>query len=234
MRTAGGDLLQRALEPGIGLHAIEHASSDQRSDPRLRPSDPEASFLPVEVMSGPVSEPGAGASDHRNRAMQWSSGECHGFVRCRDAMPCVGRSGSMIPVPASTRVWLCAGVTDMAPWVQPAFRRRCTRFSRPTRTRAIFFVCRGRRGDLLKVIWWDGQRQPLRRASGATGASTRMADEHGHSRPQPLAASSSPSEAPPCQRAMVLLRGCEPRCSRIHIREHFETRRGQGLAGIGR
>ncbi|QAX28785.1 IS66 family insertion sequence element accessory protein TnpB [Leisingera sp. NJS204] len=33
----------------------------------------------------------------------------------------------MIPVPSNTRVWLAAGVTDM------------------------------RRGDLLKIIWWDAQ-----------------------------------------------------------------------------
>ena len=33
LRMAGGDLLQRALEPGVRLHAIELASCDQRSDP---------------------------------------------------------------------------------------------------------------------------------------------------------------------------------------------------------
>ena len=49
----------------------------------------------------------------------------------------------MIPVPANTRVWLAAGVTDM--------RRGFTTFT------GHLFVFRGRRGDLIKIIWWDGQ-----------------------------------------------------------------------------
>lgn len=62
----------------------------------------------------------------------------------------------MIPVPAMTRVWLAAGVTDM--------RKGFTGLS--ILTEAVLhqdpfsghlFVFRGRRGDLIKVIWWDGQ-----------------------------------------------------------------------------
>jgi transposase len=62
----------------------------------------------------------------------------------------------MIPVPASTRVWLAAGVTDMrkgfnglAALVQDVVKQ--DPFS------GHLFVFRGRRGDLLKVIWFDGQ-----------------------------------------------------------------------------
>ncbi len=62
----------------------------------------------------------------------------------------------MIPVPASTRVWLAAGVTDMrkgfnglAALTQDVLKR--DPFS------GHLFVFRGRRGDLLKVIWFDGQ-----------------------------------------------------------------------------
>ncbi len=62
----------------------------------------------------------------------------------------------MIPVPASTRVWLAAGVTDMrkgfnglAALAQDVLKR--DPFS------GHLFVFRGRRGDLLKVIWFDGQ-----------------------------------------------------------------------------
>ncbi len=62
----------------------------------------------------------------------------------------------MIPVPASTRVWLAAGVTDMrkgfnglAALAQDVLRQ--DPFS------GHLFVFRGRRGDLLKVIWFDGQ-----------------------------------------------------------------------------
>jgi transposase len=62
----------------------------------------------------------------------------------------------MIPVPAATRVWLAAGVTDMrkgfnglSALVQGVLKQ--DPFS------GHLFVFRGRRGDLLKVIWFDGQ-----------------------------------------------------------------------------
>jgi len=62
----------------------------------------------------------------------------------------------MIPVPASTRVWLAVGVTDMrkgfnglAALAQDVLKQ--DPFS------GHLFVFRGRRGDLLKVIWFDGQ-----------------------------------------------------------------------------
>jgi len=62
----------------------------------------------------------------------------------------------MIPVPAGTRVWLCVGRTDMrkgfdglAALVQEKLERNP--FD------GHLFVFRGRRGDLLKVLWFDGQ-----------------------------------------------------------------------------
>ncbi len=62
----------------------------------------------------------------------------------------------MIPVPASTRIWLASGVTDM--------RKGFVGLSAQAETvleadpySGHLFVFRGRRGDLIKVIWWDGQ-----------------------------------------------------------------------------
>ena len=62
----------------------------------------------------------------------------------------------MIPVPANTKVWLAAGVTDMRKGfnglsilAQDALEQ--DPFS------GHLFVFRGRRGDLLKIIWFDGQ-----------------------------------------------------------------------------
>jgi len=61
----------------------------------------------------------------------------------------------VIPVPSNTRVWLAAGVTDMRKGfnglsilVQKALRE--DPFS------GHLFVFRGRKGDLIKIIWWDG------------------------------------------------------------------------------
>jgi len=62
----------------------------------------------------------------------------------------------MIPVPAGTQVWIAAGHTDMrngfdglALRVQGVLRRdpHC----------GHLFAFRGKRGDLIKLLWHDGQ-----------------------------------------------------------------------------
>ena len=60
----------------------------------------------------------------------------------------------MIPGPANTRVWLAAGVTDLrkgfnglSALIQEALRE--DPFS------GHVFVFRGRRGDMIKLLWWD-------------------------------------------------------------------------------
>ena len=62
----------------------------------------------------------------------------------------------MIPVPTGVRVWLATGHTDMrkgfaslALIVQETLKR--------DPHGGHLFVFRGRRGDLIKVIWHDGQ-----------------------------------------------------------------------------
>ncbi len=61
----------------------------------------------------------------------------------------------MIGPPSGTRVWLAAGVTDLrkgfddlAALVQEALRD--DPFS------GLVFCFRGRRGDIVKLLWWDG------------------------------------------------------------------------------
>jgi transposase len=62
----------------------------------------------------------------------------------------------MIPVPANTKVWLAAGVTDM----RRGFKGLSV-FAETVLKEDPFsghiFAFRGRRGDLIKLIWWDGQ-----------------------------------------------------------------------------
>ena len=60
-----------------------------------------------------------------------------------------------IPLPTPTRIWLAAGVTDM--------RKGFTGLSAIVQTVldmqplcGHLFVFRGRRGDRIKLIWWDG------------------------------------------------------------------------------
>lgn len=61
----------------------------------------------------------------------------------------------MIGPPPGTRVWLVAGITDM--------RKGFNGLSALVQTAlednpfcGHLFVFRGRRGDLIKVLWWDG------------------------------------------------------------------------------
>lgn len=62
----------------------------------------------------------------------------------------------MIGLPSGTRIWLAAGLTDMrrgfdglAGLAQSALKQEP--FS------GHVFVFRGRRGDIIKLLWWDGQ-----------------------------------------------------------------------------
>jgi len=62
----------------------------------------------------------------------------------------------VIGLPAETRVWLATGLTDMrrgfdglAALVQSALTQ--DPFS------GHVFVFRGKRGDIIKLLWWDGQ-----------------------------------------------------------------------------
>jgi transposase len=61
----------------------------------------------------------------------------------------------VIAPPAGTKIWIAAGVTDL--------RRGFTGLSAKVQTvldespfSGHVFVFRGRRGDLIKLLWWDG------------------------------------------------------------------------------
>ena len=62
----------------------------------------------------------------------------------------------MIPVPARTKVWLAAGVTDMRKGFNGLSALAETVLEEDPFSGHLF-VYRGRKGDLLKLIWWDGQ-----------------------------------------------------------------------------
>ena len=66
-----------------------------------------------------------------------------------------GAVGPMISLPSGTHIWIAAGVTDL--------RRGFTGLSAVAQTvlekepySGHVFVFRGRRGDLIKLLWWDG------------------------------------------------------------------------------
>lgn len=62
----------------------------------------------------------------------------------------------MIPIPGGARVWLAGGRTDM----RKGFDGLATLVQGVLAEDPFcghLFVFRGRRGDLIKVLWWDGQ-----------------------------------------------------------------------------
>ena len=61
----------------------------------------------------------------------------------------------MIQLPTGTKIWIAAGVTDM--------RRGFDGLSGQVQTvlqqqpfSGHVFIFRGRRGDIVKLLWWDG------------------------------------------------------------------------------
>ena len=62
----------------------------------------------------------------------------------------------MIPVPASTKIWLAAGATDMRKGFN-GLAVLAEKVLEKDPYSGHLFVFRGRQGDLIKVIWFDGQ-----------------------------------------------------------------------------
>lgn len=62
----------------------------------------------------------------------------------------------MIDLPAGTRIWIAAGVTDM----RRGFDGLCAQVQTVLDKQPFsghVFIFRGRRGDIVKLLWFDGQ-----------------------------------------------------------------------------
>ena len=80
-----------------------------------------------------------------------------GFVRCHRSGPDrAGPRATMIPLPAGVRVWLATGHTDMRKGF-PSLALQVQEILHRDPLGGHLFCFRGRRGNLLKVIWHDGQ-----------------------------------------------------------------------------
>ena len=62
----------------------------------------------------------------------------------------------MIGLPAGARVWLAVGRTDMRKGFDGLAAAVQERMAQDP-FNGHLFVFRGRRGDLIKALWWDGQ-----------------------------------------------------------------------------
>jgi transposase len=61
----------------------------------------------------------------------------------------------MIALPAGTRIWIAAGVTDMRRGFHGLSAQVETVLEQQPLSGHVF-VFRGRRGDIVKVLWFDG------------------------------------------------------------------------------
>jgi transposase len=66
----------------------------------------------------------------------------------------------MIGLPAGTRIWLAAGVTDMRRGMDGLAALVQTALTEDPFAGHVF-VFRGRRGDLVKLLWWSGDGMNL-------------------------------------------------------------------------
>ncbi len=130
---------------------------------RLGDRKPAMKLLPVRVSeslpaplpvrgSGDFPKPQPGTDPHRTAA---GAGANRRQCRCGVGARVAGVPAGMIGPPTNTRVWIAAGVTDL--------RRGSTGLSALVESKleqkpfsGHVFVFRGRRGDLIKVLWYDG------------------------------------------------------------------------------
>ena len=61
----------------------------------------------------------------------------------------------MITPPSKTHIWIAAGVTDLRRGFDGLSALVQTKLEQSPFSGHVF-VFRGRRGDLIKVLWWDG------------------------------------------------------------------------------
>ena len=61
----------------------------------------------------------------------------------------------MIGLPANTRIWIAAGITDMRCGFNSLDAKVETALEADQFSGHVF-VFRGRRGDLIKLLWWTG------------------------------------------------------------------------------
>src|SRR5436853_5169449 len=91
---------------------------------------------------------------HRDRVWLWGTGAPARRGQLQDAAA-GDRTAAMNGLPAGTRVWLAAGTTDMRKGFDSLAAQAQTVLGQDPFSGHVFCF-RGRRGDLVKLLWWDG------------------------------------------------------------------------------
>src|SRR4051812_26940365 len=91
---------------------------------------------------------------YRDRAWQRRAGGGSRRGPATDTAP-GDRAAAVIGLPAGTRVWLAAGATDMRKGFDGLAMQAQSVLGKDPFSGHVFCF-RGRRGDLVKLLWWDG------------------------------------------------------------------------------
>src|SRR6202040_3308061 len=140
------------LLPGVTVHGL-----------------PTPRFVPVRLeqmkcacCTGAI-EDGLASTDgqlpRRDCAWQWAHSQSAGEYRSGRACPdrgCAGKAGAMITVPAGVRIYLACGVTDMRKGFDGLSMLAQEVLKQNPFAGHLFAFC-GRRGGLVKILYWDGQ-----------------------------------------------------------------------------
>jgi transposase len=139
-----GTTVRRACQSGLRLAETTPAKEESR----------EAGGFGTGAGDGKCAGDQAGVQLGGHRGAK-RTGDIERQHRCSSNRHRVGVSGEMISPAAGARIWIAAGVTDL--------RRGFTGLSAAVQTvleqdpyGGHVFVFRGRRGDLIKLLWWDG------------------------------------------------------------------------------
>jgi transposase len=150
-------IVAAAIEPGAVVSEVARAAGIPVSQlfhwrkQLCGPAREKPGFAAVTV------SPSAGSSNMIERGAAADHGRDRRGDRVGDDQGAgQGHRASMIPIPTGVRVWLATGHTDM----RKGFASLSLQVQEVLRRDPLnghLFCFRGRRGNLLKVIWHDGQ-----------------------------------------------------------------------------
>ena len=163
-------VVRECSEPGVSLSAVAMAHRinanlvrrwvRHRGMPEAKST--AATLLPVTIeadaaMAGAdLREASEVERGHDRAGSLWRAHSVARRRRCSVAAQRARRAGAaMIGLPAGTKVWIAAGVTDMRKGMDGLAALAQTALEQHPFSGHVF-VFRGRRGDLVKLVWFDG------------------------------------------------------------------------------
>ena len=155
-----------ALANGVNANQVFRWKRQyERGELQPRRSKPSAALVPVTVAAEPEvpkmvesSTPASAPPCAGSVTIRVSRASVAEHRRCRRPSRdscCAGEPGPVIELRSGTRIWLAAGITDMRRGFHGLSAQVQTVLEQEPYSGHVF-VFRGRRGDLIKLLWFDG------------------------------------------------------------------------------